>query len=52
MIALQRHLTLMGKSSVKFDLLANGRLILANGLSDGSFCGAVGNASENDTAFL
>ena len=35
--ALQRHLTLMGKSSVKFDLFANSRLILANGLGDGRF---------------
>lgn len=42
----------MGKSSVEFDLLADGRLILANGLGDGSFRGAVGNAGENDTPFL
>ena len=52
MIALQRHLTLMGKRSVEFDLLANSRLILADGLSDGSFRGAVGNTGENDTAFF
>ena len=52
MIALQRHLTLMGKSSVKFDLFANSRLILADGLSDGRFGGAVSNAGENDTPFL
>ena len=36
----------MGKRSVEFDLLANSRLILADGLSDGSFRGAVGNTSE------
>lgn len=42
----------MGKRSVEFDLFANGRLILANGLSDGSFCGAIGNAGENNTSFL
>ena len=42
----------MGKSSVKFDFLANSRLILADGLCDGGFRGAVRNASENDTPFL
>ena len=52
MIALQRHLTLMGKSSVKFDLFANSRLILADGLGDGRFGGAVCNAGKNDTPFL
>lgn len=43
---------LMGKSSVKFDLFANSRLILADGLGDGGFGGAVRNAGENDTPFL
>ena len=52
MIALQGHLTLMGKSSVKLDLLANGGLILADGLCDGGFGGTVCNADENDTPFL
>ena len=52
MIAFQRHLTLIGKSSVKPDLLANGGLILADGLGDGRFRGAVRNAGENDTPFL
>ena len=52
MIALQGHLTLMGKSSVKLDLLANGGLILADGLCDSGFGGAVGNTGENDTPFL
>ena len=52
MIALQRHLTFMGKSPVKFELFANSRLILADGLCDGGFRGAVRNASENDTPFL
>lgn len=42
----------MGKGSVEFDLLANGRLVLTDGLSDGGFRGAVGNAGENDTPFL
>ena len=51
-IALQGHLTLMGKSPVKLDLLANGGLILADGLSDGGFGGTVCNADENDTPFL
>ena len=52
MIAFQGHLTLMGKSSVKFDLFANSRLILADSLGNGRFGGAVCNAGENDTAFL
>ena len=52
MSALQGHLTLMGKSSVKFDLFANSRLILADGLGDGRFGGAVRNTGENDTPFL
>ena len=52
MSALQGHLTLMGKSPVKFDLFANSRLILADGLGDGGFCGAVRNAGENDPPFL
>ena len=51
-IAFQGHLTLIGKSSVKPDLLANGGLILADGLCDSGFGGAVGNTSENDTPFL
>lgn len=51
-IAFQRHLTLIGKSSVKPDLLANGGLILADGLCDSGFGGAVGNTGENDTPFL
>ena len=41
----------MGKSSVKFDLFANSRLILANGLGDGRFRRAVRNTGENDTPF-
>lgn len=41
----------MGKRSVEFDFFANGRLILADGLCDGGFRGAVGNAGENDTPF-
>ena len=52
MIALQGHLTLVGKSSVKLDLFANSRLILADGQGDGCFRGAVRNAGENDTTFL
>ena len=52
MIALQGHLTLMGKSSVKLDLLANGGLILADGLCYSGFGGTVCNAGENDTPFL
>ena len=51
-IAFQGHLTLIGKSSVKPDLLANGGLILADGLCDSGFGGAVGNTGENDTPFL
>ena len=46
------HTTLIGKSSVKPDLLANGGLILADGLCDNGFGGAVGNTGENDTPFL
>ena len=52
MIALERHLTLMSKRSVEFNLFANSRFIFANGLSDGSFCGAISNTGENDTPFL
>ena len=51
-IALQRHLTLMGKSPVKFDLFANSRLIFADSLGDGCFRGTVHNTGENDTPFL
>ncbi len=50
--ALQRHLTLVGKRSVKLDLFANRRLILAYGLGNGSFGGTVGNAGENNTPFF
>ena len=42
----------MCKDSVKLDLLANSRLILADGLCDGGFRGAVRNAGENDTPFF
>lgn len=42
----------MGESPVKLNLLANGRLIFANSLGNGGLCGAVGDAGENDTAFL
>ena len=50
--ALQRHLTLMGKRSMGFNLLTNGSFIFANSLSNGSFRGAVGNTGENDTPFV
>ena len=40
------------RSSVKLDLLANGGLILADGLCDGSFRGTIRNTGENDTPFL
>ena len=36
-IAFQRHLAFMGKIPVELNLFANGRLILTNDLSDGSF---------------
>ena len=52
MIAFQRHLALIGKGSMKFDLFANGGLVLADGLCDGSFRGSVCNTGENDTPFL
>ena len=42
----------MGKRSVKLDLFANRRLILAYGLGNGSFGGTVGNAGENNTPFF
>ena len=42
----------MGKSPVKFDLFANSRLILADGLGDGRFRGVVRNAGENDMVRL
>ena len=42
----------MGKSPVEFDLFANGRFILANGLCNGSFSGAVDKACEDDTSFF
>ncbi len=42
----------MCKSSVEFDLFANGRFILADGLCNGSFSGAVDDACKDDTSFF
>ena len=42
----------MSKGSVKLNLLADSGFILADGLGDGGFCGAVRNAGENDPPFL
>ena len=52
MIALQRYPALMGRSSMKSDLLANGGLILADDLREGGFCGTVRSTGKNDTPFL
>lgn len=51
-ITFEREAAFVGKDSVKFDLFANSGLVLANGLCNGSFCGTVGDASQDDTAFL
>ena len=37
---------------MKFDLFADSGLVLANSLCNGSFCGAVLDAGEDDAAFL
>ena len=42
----------MREGAVKLDFFANGGLILADGLCDGSFRGTVRNTGENDTPFL
>ena len=42
----------MGEDSVEFNLLAYGRLVLANGLGNGSLGRAIDNASKDNTAFI
>ena len=42
----------MGEDSVELDLLAHGRLVLADGLGNGSFGRAIDNAGKDNTAFI
>ena len=42
----------MGKRSVELDLFADRGLIFANRLGNGGLGGTIGNAGENDAAFL
>ena len=42
----------MREESMKSDLLADRRFVLANGLSNGSFGRAIGNTGEDDTPFI
>ena len=37
---------------MEFDLLAHGRLVLADGLGNDSFSGAIDDAGEGDTSFI
>lgn len=51
-IAFEREAAFVRKSSVELDFFANGGFILTNSLCNGSFSGAIGDTSEDDTTFL
>ena len=42
----------MGQGSVEFNLLAHGRLVLADSLSNGGLGRAIDNAGKDNTAFI
>ena len=42
----------MGKDTMEFDFFSNRGFVFADGLSNGSFSGVVGNTSKNDSPFF